>query len=369
MRYLIPATLIAFLAAVLITVQSPPQPLDTRLVQLQVEQALPQYAPALTPEPPELQSLFLIYADDELLLAKARSAMLRYPEIARPILLTYGDDPAFQDVLRRYGEDIVLPVHYFMANEVLTLKWMRSLGQSARSAVNSLQGLWPGAEPDPAPAVPREPLSSEERGRYAVHFIQEEGYDFLGQFVISDAGQVGWVQTERLLEGINRLMAGGLRGLETKFRRDEAIGAGDVGWAAMDVAIGVGAFKLLRMGRTASAGGRALTVSQRSTVVGAGLWRTSAIGVRLVKYGAPAVLAYMAVRHPSVINSLLASAAERLGVPVPVAQVVGWTLVLLPVVLVLRLLLGPLVWALGGVLQALRWADRAWGRRVRYRRG
>src|SRR5690606_33374704 len=150
------------------------------------------------------------------------------------------------------------------------------------------------------------------------------------QFVLSCDGEVSWVQTERILEGINRLFASGIKGLETKFRRDDAITAGDVGWAAVDVAIGVTALKVLRMGRVATAGGRSLTFSQRSAALGAGLWRGSVLGARMVKYGAPAVLAYMAIRHPSVLNSLMASAAEKLGVPVAAAQLVGWTLVLLP---------------------------------------
>src|SRR3546814_13275742 len=77
----------------------------------------------------------------------------------------------------------------------------------------------------------------------------------------------------------NSFFAGGLKGLETKLRRDEPIVAGDVGWAALDVAIGVGALKVLRMGKTGVAGGRSLTFSQRSAALGSGLWRTSAIEI------------------------------------------------------------------------------------------
>src|SRR3546814_12093547 len=95
----------------------------------------------------------------------------------------------------------------------------------------------------------------------------------------------------------------------------------------MDVAIGVSAFKILRIGRVGSAGARSLTFSQRTAALGSGLWRGSVVGARLVKYGAPAVLAYIAVRHPSVINSLLGAAAEKLGLPVPLVQIRGWTLV------------------------------------------
>lgn len=359
MRSLFTATLLAFLAALLITGLYRPKPLEDQLVSLQVEQAMPQYAAELSAEQAVLQALFLVYAEDPVLLAKARLALLRYPDMARPILTTFGENPTFQSVLRNYGEDVLLPIHYFLTHEVFTLELMRGMNETARSVLNAVRGWWNQGEP--IEAVGQGRLSGEERGWYAIHFIDTEGYDFLGQFVATPQGEVAWVQTERVLEGINRFFAGGLKGLETKFRRDEAIAASDVGWAAVDVAIGVSAFKILRMGRAGAAGG-SLTFSQRSAAVGTGLWRGSVIGARAVKYGAPAVLAYMAVRHPSLINSLLGSVAEKLGLPVGLVQVVGWTLVLLPIVLVLRLLLAPLAWAVAGAAGLLRWGDRALGR-------
>ena len=351
------ALVMAVIGAALVTGLSQPKPLEAQLVQLQVEDALPQYADDLAAEPTALQALLLGYADEPILLAKAHVALLRYPDIAREVLLLYGDDPAFRLVLARYGEDAILPVHYFLSNEVFTLEVMRSLGASARSAMEAARGLWSGGTG--APETERGPLTAEDRGRYAIHFVEQEGYDFIGQFVVDSQGQVGRIQTERVLEAINRLFAGGVKGLETRFRRDEAIGIGDVGWAALDVAVGVGAFKLLRMGRVSAAGGQSLTFSQRSAVVGAGLWRGTWAGARLVKYGAPAILAYMAVRHPSVINSLLVSAAEKLGLPAWPVQLAGWTLVLLPIMLLLRLVLGPLAWLMMGMASLFRRAARA----------
>lgn len=362
MKTLFVAGLLAFLVALLITGLYKPKPLEAQLLHLQVEQAMPEMANELAAEQAELQALFLAYADDPILLTKARLALLRYPDMARPILLMLGQSPEFRDVLRRYGEDITLPIHYFLTHEVFTLELMRGLSDASRSALNAVRRMW--SDDAPAQSVVEDALSSEERGRYAVQFIKAEGYDFLGQFVMSPKGEVSWVQTERVLEGLNSFFAGGVKGLETKLRRDEAIAVGDVGWAALDVAIGVSAFKVLRMGRAGAAGGQSLTFSQRSAALGAGLWRGSAIGTRLVKYGAPAVLAYIAIRHPSVINSLLGSAAQKLGLPVRLVQVVGWTLVLLPIVLLLRIVLGPLAWAMAGMVGLLRWLDRSLRRRT-----
>lgn len=361
MKSLLAAGVLALLAALCISRLYPPVPLEAKLLHLQLAEAAPDMADVLSGEPAELQALFLSYADDPVLMAKARLALLRYPDKIKPILRMLGETQEFQDVLRKYGEDVTLPIHYFVTHEVATLELMRSMSETAQSVLDAIRRMWNASEP--AQVAKAGPLSPEDRGRYAVQFIRAEGYDFLGQFVMSPAGEVGWVQTERVLEGINSFFASGMKGLETKLRRDEAIAAGDIGWAAVDVALGVTALKVLRMGK-AGAAARHLTFSERSAALGTGLWRGSAMGTRLVKYGAPAVLAYIAIRHPSVINSLLGSAAETLGLPVGLVQIVGWTLVLLPVMLLLRFLLGPLAWAGAGLVGLLRWLDRLLRRRT-----
>src|SRR3546814_20335414 len=94
---------------------------------------------------------------------------------------------------------------------------------------SDLRQLW--GDHSPAQTSTKQALSSEDRGWYAVQFIKAEGYDFLGQFVMNAKADVSWIQTERVLEGINSFFAGGLKGLETKLRGDETIVAGDVGWA------------------------------------------------------------------------------------------------------------------------------------------
>jgi hypothetical protein len=361
MKTLLAACVLALLAALAIARLYPPEPLEARLVHLQLAEAAPDVADQLAAESAEIQALFLSYAHDPVLIAKARLALLRYPEKIRPIFLMLGEMREFQDALRKYGEDITLPIHYFVNHEVATLELLRSLSESAQSALDAVRRLWDGSQPLQTGQTGA--LSPEARGRYAVHFVLAEGYDFLGQFVISPAGDVGWVQTERILEGLNNFFVGGIKGLETKLRRDESIEAGDVAWAAVDVALGVTALKVLRLGKAGVAAGRPLTFSERTAALGSGLWRGSVVGLRLVKYGAPAVMAYIAIRHPSVINSMLGSVAETLGLPVALVQVVGWTLVLLPVMLLLRFLLGPLAWAGVGLAGFLRWLDRSLRRR------
>src|SRR5690606_5540841 len=115
--------------------------------------------------------------------------------------------------------------------------------------------------------------------------------------------------------------------------------------------------KVLRLGKAGALAGRSLTFSQRSAALGASLWRGSVIGARLVKYGAPVVLAYVAIRHPSVLNSLFGKVAEMTGIPVVAAQTVGWMLVLLPLFLLARFFLRPLAWIFAGAGHLLRWLE------------
>lgn len=354
MKSWLKASTLAALVALAIALFSQPRTLDEQLLQLQLAQAVPAHIKDLSVEPVEVQALLLTYADDAVLLAKAQLALMRYPEIARAVLPVYGESSRFQQVLRNYGEDSLLPILYFMQNEIYTLELMRSVNETARAFADTFRS--PEVEDHREESPMAGPLTPEERGRYAIEFLAEEGYGFIRQFVLSSKGEVDWVQTDRVLESLNRFFAGGIANVERKVRRDENITVGDVGGAALDVAVGVGAFKLLRMGRVAPAG-RALTLSQRSAVVGAGLWRGTPLGARVAKYGAPAVLAYMALRYPSVLNSLLADLAGKLGVPAPVALWAGWTLILLPIFMVLRILLRPLGWvlvSLGRVMQAGR---------------
>src|SRR5690606_26410503 len=109
-------------------------------------------------------------------LAKARLALLRYPDMARPIFLMLGESQDFQAVLRRYGEDVTLPIHFFLTHEVFTLELMRGLSETAQSALSAVRRMWNGNET--ASATSSGALTTEERGRYAVQFIKAEGYDF-----------------------------------------------------------------------------------------------------------------------------------------------------------------------------------------------
>src|SRR5690606_5612549 len=199
-----------------------------------------------------------------------------------------------------------------------------------------------GAPPNPAAEASRT-LTPRERGWYAVHFVRDEGHDFLGQFALDAQGNTQWIQTERVLEVLSALFASGVRSLEAKARTGVEIAASDLGWAAVDGLAIVGATALLRAGKAASAAtkattsARSATLSTRAAAYSSHVAKAARIGVRSVSYAKwPAIVAtaYLVVRHPSIIGDVLSELAGVLGWPQWVVHALGWTLLLLPMFLV-----------------------------------
>lgn len=334
------------------------KPLDERLMQIHLA-ALPELVPTLKNEPPAIQAVLLDYADDEILLLKAQAALLRRPLLAREILSLYGHEPEFREVLLAYGDNVFLPIGYFLKNRVRTLEWRHYANkqfEAAKQQAGRLLSTEPTAEADAALAEAGDRLTPEQRGWYAVNFIREDGHRFLGQFALDAQGQVKWIQTERLLSDTSSFFSSGIRTLETKARTDAQIGVADIGWAAVDLMVVTSAFKILRIGKVATAGSRATAASR--------LAKIGRSGVRTAKYGAAlttVAVVYVAARHPSLINDALATIATMLDLPVLAFQIIGWTLLLLPLLYLsswlLRALLPPVIFMLGVLARLIAWLD------------
>ena len=356
MRILSVSLFLSLCFAVLIALVSHPAPIESQLLRLQLNERLPGHADRLSKEAPEIQALFIDHADDPILVGKAHLALLRYPDLAPRILLLFGAEDLFQEVLKDYGDPVFPAIHYFLENESLLLNAQSHAQALSAKAKQRWSAAWSdGDESKESPSLPSNEVSPEERGWYAITQIKVDGHGFLGQFVRDERGEIRRVQTERALEAVSAFFAGGVRDLETKWQRGEKVEPGDAGWAAADLAIGIAALKVLRIGRTTVKGTRAMTFSKRNAALGSSLLRGSAIGLRVIKYGAPAVLGYIAIRHPSVLNSIFREVAEAFGVSVLWLQIGGWTLVLLPIVLIGMSLLRPLVFVLSAIVRSLRW--------------
>ncbi|WP_372996000.1 hypothetical protein [Marinobacter sp.] len=361
MRKLLVILGVATVIALVSTFTSQPMLIEERLIRIQAEDTLREF-PRIESEPPEVQAALLDMADDELLLLKAHAAYLRYPEMTREIFPVFGPEPEFREILRLYGENILPPIHYFLSNPVGSVELMNDLANKYRAAVEFFTGN-ENSDSDAAArqsAPGKEKLTREERGWYAVRFIQEEGHDFLGQFVVNDQGDIIWVRTERVLENINQFFASGIRNLEIQHRTGEDVSAADVGWASVDVLVFASALKVLRAGRAVAVSSRGAAQGTRSAALAARLTNSGRMLMTTARYAKwPAVVGvgYLVVTHPSIINDVLAEVSEVLGYPVKVVQFVGWMLILLPVLYigswVFRLVVRPTLALLSAALAGL----------------
>ena len=350
--------LLALLIGLLVSVGSDPVPVDHRLISINAQEKLPAFD-GLEEEPIELQAALIDLGDDPLLLLKARAAMMVYPEMARSIFPLYAAEPEFQHILRRYGEQILPPIHYFLQNSVSTVEWMDTASRQMRRFLEFIEKL---RSDSPVRGAGHQtdsgPLTVAERGWYAVNFIAHEGSDFLGQFQVGADGQVQWVQTERITEGFTQFFTGGIRQLESSYRMDGEITASDIGWASVDVLVFASAVKFLRAGRAVAKTTQGARLSTRSAALAARVTGSTRLLLRSARYAKwPAVIGvgYLVVTHPSLISDFFASAADVLGLPPLAAQIAGWTLLLAPALYLLSWLLVPVIGVLKGLTGLLLW--------------
>ncbi|WP_239023823.1 hypothetical protein [Salinicola corii] len=369
--------LFALVGAGVLSAVASHEPFEPRLVRLETQRALPSLADGLAEESAEINALFLGYADEPALWASAWLAIQNHGDLARKALLDYGLDPAFQRVLVRYGADAVLPLVYYRDHDIATLRAQHWLGTRYRQASEQLDRWWgedeesesrdsSGAAKNASQAenaIPEESdkadtsLTPVRRGQVAIAILDAKGHAFLQQFVVDPDGEVQWLQSERVVSDLGDLFTSGLRDLESQWRRGEAIGVADIGWAGVDLLVMTSAVKVLRAGRTARVGaaaeGQGVRATGRSMLVGGGRFVNLS---RAAKVAAITGTAYVVVRHPSLVSALGANVSRWLGWPVWLGQFLIWVMVLLPLLIVARFVyrwvLAPLLWLLMPLLKA-----------------
>ncbi len=311
---------IAVLGAASLTLVHGDEPLTERVVRLETQEAFPEAADELNRYDTDVRLALLDYAGDDELVLHARLALKRYPEKAGRVIGLYGPAEPFKKILRGYGPEVIPPVYYFIAHEVPSLE-LRALAAEPPPSPQRRERADGGKDEPPSVDTPG------VRGWYAIAFIEQEGHDFLGQFVVDRAtGEVSWVQTERFATGAKRLLTSGLTGLEAKWQRGDELAASDYGWAAVDVLAPIAAFKIVRAGKIAGRSAKSVRAGARTAKVGARLGRA---GRTIAIAGTAAGIGYVAL-NPSVLNSLGAGIAATLGVPSWAVNGVIWFVVLLP---------------------------------------
>ncbi|MBZ2168729.1 hypothetical protein [Marinobacter sp. F4216] len=344
---------IALILALCISLAIKPVPIEQRLIQVHAGDVLEDF-PELDEQPVEVQAFLIDIADDRLLLLKAEAALMRYPEMARSLFPLYGSEPEFQNILRRYGEHALPPIQYFVNHPIRSIEWMRDAAEQYEAIKRFFYGE-PDTEVSEEQAVTfSEPMPPQERGWYAVNFIQSEGHDFIGQFKVDAQGNTHWIATERVLEGLNQFFTSGIRDLEIKYRAEEAISAGDIGWASVDVLLFASATKVLRLGRATAVTTRGASRSTRTAALTTRASQSARWVLSSARYAKwPAIIGagYLVLSHPSIINDLFAELAEVFNVPALAFQIVGWFLLLLPAIYLARWMLWLLAPLLSGALR------------------
>lgn len=343
---------IALLMAAVFSTIAKPVSIEEKLINIQASDLLVNF-PEIQEESVEIQAILLDMSDDPLLLLKAQAAFMRYPDMARNLFPLYAEEPEFREILKRYGEDILPPIQYFVTHPISTIEWMNRIAGSYQAFRQRFIAPPETGNPQTAPV---KDLSPEERGWYAVNFIQSEGHDFLGQFVVDSQGATQWISTERVLEGVNQFFASGIRDLERNYRLDNEIAASDLGWASVDILVFASAVKVLRIGRAAAIASETASRGTRSAALAARITRSGKMVLNSARYARlPLVIGagYLVVSHPSIINDLFAGVADVLGYPVMAVQFVGWLLLLIPALYIGSWLLWLLAPLLVGLLRTL----------------
>lgn len=338
---------------------------EETLIGVQIRQESQALGAEIASQPLLIQALMLDYLADPVLVLAARLALTRQPRLAGRILSLYGAEPEFQAVLLRYGDPVLPVIGYFMDTEISTLEWRHRLGAQYARFRSTLAEVLDEPETSLSAArggeAPSPELTPEEKGWYAIHVLHEEGYDFLGQFTTEAAGRVQWVQTERVLESINAVFLGGVRRLETRWRREQAIQAADFAWAGLDVVALAASVKLVKAVKGVSMAGQTshrLSLSSRTALIGSRLIaRSGGVGIAIAKWGAVPAAIYLMLRYPSLINATLGELADWAGLPRAPVRFLFWYALVLGLTWIGLFLIRPIRVILEGLAWILRWLD------------
>ncbi len=324
----------SIVTAFILSVGLPPKQLEEQFIELAVKENLSYLADSIKNEPIETKAILLDYADNKELALKAWFSLKKYPKKAPPIFVLYAEEVEFQHAILNFGEVVIPVTDYFLNNDIPL--W--NIQQSASTTWDQLKN-WVAGKNKPQKIAIK--LSSEQRGWYAINYINSEGYNFLRQFVLDQQGNAKWIQTVRFMAAFSEFFAGGIRTLEEKTKTDQKITGGDIFWASFDVIAVTSSLKLLRSTKALSVSkmarsGKRLSWMTKTRVFASKFFR-SRIAQKVVTFGAVATTVYVAISHPSLINNLFEEGADFLGLHSPMVKVAAWASLIF-------LLLYPLSW-------------------------
>lgn len=191
----------AALMAVIITLLSSAVPVEQKLVSIHVAHTLGDF-PAVENETIERKAALADLARSELMILHIKTAFLVYPDMAAEILPMYGENEQFQAVFEKYGSAALPAIAYFIANPIGSIEWMNKAGTQYKAIKAWVSNSFDAQADDPFGTVLA--LTPFERGLRAIQYADNDGYDFMGQFIVDGQNEVKWIVTERLTEGISQ---------------------------------------------------------------------------------------------------------------------------------------------------------------------
>jgi hypothetical protein len=346
---------LSIILALVINTFSTDYSFDEQLIHIQIKKELSKTINNIDQESIEIQSIFLDYSEDKELLLKTQLALMKYPEQTRRVLLLFGSKNDFKEIIKNYGENVIPVINYFLTTDIKqTIKLIDKAGKLA----SQIKSRWNG-ETESIEAI--QELTKEKQARYIVQIIKDEGYDFLGQFAINDQGEVKWIQTERISEGLTSFFTSGIRNVETKYKLEQEITAADLIWASVDVLAAAGTLKVLRASKQAARAGKSVRITRQTKLFGARLLKTGFAG-RLIKVSAIAATGWIMIKHPSLITSLFGDLGKLIGLPPLLAQVIGVALLAFilfyPVLWILRWIARPVIMLTKLILNGLVFLEK-----------
>lgn len=334
--------LIALILAMILNLLQNSRPLEQQLIELNAEQNLPYLN--LSNESAETQAILVDYSDNQALVLTAWLALKQYPKITEKIISFYGEEPEFKQALLHYGVGIIPIINYFLSNEISSLTIQETLSE-----------LWKNLQTSNSNPITIAQLSPQQRGWYAVNYLNQEGYNFLGQFALDKNGTAQWIQSDRMLKTLANLLTSGIRELEINYKTNKTITSNDILWASVDVFTLSSSFKLLKASKAISQSTKvvhtekSLSLSQKLTLFSSKLVKGKTIQF-LAKYTTMGAATYIAFTHPSIINSLLEELANNLGINLIIFKVAIVSMLLFLVLEFFALIFSPLLWLMRKII-------------------
>lgn len=332
--------------AALTTTMTSADPFEDRLIRLQAQEKIPSIAGSLQQESPQINALFLSYANRPPLWMSASLAIEKHGDLARRLLLEYGLVSEFQDVLIDFGADAVLPIGYFYSNDLATLRLQHWLGESAGRI-----GRWWREDESPE----KTELDAHARGLIGIALLRNKRYELINQFDVNDEGELIRLFGEATMSKVSGFFTSGLRDLERQWRQGDEVEAATFAWAGLDLLVMASAVKILRVGKMARAG----RVSGGRAAGGVVAARSASALAPAAKVAIVTGMAVAVIRHPSLISGLGANLADWMGWLIWIGQFLLWLIAFAVLFGALRLLFGPMLFVTAPVARScLRWVER-----------